>query len=70
MTSIGLLYDNGQGVPQDYVQAREWYEKAVAAGNAAAMTNIGRGGPYQRSREPAERAAGTSRQGSAADRKS
>ena len=26
------VYDNGRGVPQDYAKAREWYEKAAAAG--------------------------------------
>ena len=31
MNGIGLLYENGQGVPQDYAKAREWYEKAAAA---------------------------------------
>jgi TPR repeat protein len=41
MTNIGVLYHNGKGVQQDYQQARQWYEKAVAAGDAAAMTYIG-----------------------------
>ena len=25
------MYENGLGVKRDYVKAREWYEKAVAA---------------------------------------
>jgi uncharacterized protein len=34
MNSLGLLFKNGQGVPQDYTKAREWYEKAVAKDNS------------------------------------
>src|SRR6516225_1417378 len=41
MFNLGLLYDNGQGVTQDYVRAREWYEKAADEGNAEAMFNLG-----------------------------
>jgi hypothetical protein len=41
MFNLGLLYDNGQGVAQDYVKAREWYEKAADKGEASAMTNLG-----------------------------
>jgi len=37
----GVLYHNGQGVPQDYVQARQWYEKSAAQGNAHAQANLG-----------------------------
>jgi len=40
-TNRGLQYYNGQGVPQDYVQARQWYEKAAAQGNASAQNNLG-----------------------------
>ena len=36
------MYDYGKGVEQDYSKALEWYNKAVNAGNAAAMCNIGR----------------------------
>jgi TPR repeat protein len=35
------LYANGQGVRQDYVKAREWYEQAAAQGNASAQRNLG-----------------------------
>jgi TPR repeat protein len=31
MRNLGLLYENGHSVPQDYDKAREWYEKAAAA---------------------------------------
>ena len=39
--SLGLLYANGQGVPKDDVQARQWYEKAAAQGRADAQVNLG-----------------------------
>ena len=38
---LGLLYANGDGVPQDYAKARQWYEKAAARGYAMAQTNLG-----------------------------
>jgi len=28
--NLGILYDNGQGVAQDYGKARAWFEKAAA----------------------------------------
>ena len=31
----------GQGVPQDYAKAREWYEKAAANGSTDAMFSLG-----------------------------
>jgi hypothetical protein len=31
----------GGGVPQDYTQARQWLEKAAAAGTAGATVNLG-----------------------------
>src|SRR5574341_1040915 len=34
-------YDNEHGVPQDYLKAREWYEKAAAQGDAAAQSMLG-----------------------------
>jgi len=39
--SLGLMYDNGHGVPQDYAEAVKWYRKAVRQGNAAAQNNLG-----------------------------
>ena len=39
--NLGLLYVKGQGVPQDYVQGRQWYEKAAAQGRADAQVNLG-----------------------------
>ncbi|HSF67554.1 MAG TPA: tetratricopeptide repeat protein [Nitrospiraceae bacterium] len=38
---LGLLYDEGVGVPQDYRQAKEWFEKAAAQGHAGAQFNLG-----------------------------
>jgi hypothetical protein len=49
--NLALLYANGQGVPKDDAQARQWYEKAAAQGHAEAQVNLGillvyaRGGP-------------------------
>lgn len=35
------MYHNALGIPQDYQQARYWYEKAAAQGNADAQYNLG-----------------------------
>ena len=40
MNQLGLLYQNGFGVPQDYVKAREWYEKAAANGFELAKAHL------------------------------
>ena len=48
---LGLLYANGQGVPKDDAQARQWYEKAAVQDHVEAQVNLGmlfdygRGGP-------------------------
>jgi len=39
--NLGLLYDFGKGVPQDYGQARDWYLKAADQGFADAQFNLG-----------------------------
>jgi TPR repeat protein len=41
MNNIGLLYENGQGVPQDYRQAMVWYRKAADGGNSSAALQLG-----------------------------
>ena len=41
MTNLGVFYENGDGVAQDYAKAREWYEKAAEKGDERAMTNLG-----------------------------
>ncbi len=38
---LGLLYENGKGVPQDYKEAAKWYLKAAEQGNAIAQTGLG-----------------------------
>jgi hypothetical protein len=39
--NLGLMYDRGQGVPQDYAAAVSWFRKAVDQGNADAQTVLG-----------------------------
>jgi TPR repeat protein len=38
---LGQLYDEGTGVPQDYGQAKEWFEKAAKQGHVGAQVNLG-----------------------------
>lgn len=38
---LGLLYDEGSGVPQSSVQAKEWVEKAATQGHAGAQVHLG-----------------------------
>ena len=38
---LGVIYANGQGVPQDHAQAAAWYQKAAEQGNAWAQNNLG-----------------------------
>ncbi|MBA5866221.1 MAG: hypothetical protein GDA67_05920 [Nitrospira sp. CR1.3] len=38
---LGMLYSEGRGVPQDYVQAKQWFEKAAEQGHAGAQVNLG-----------------------------
>ena len=38
---LGLMYDIGQGVPQDYKAAVKWYSLAAEQGNAKAQSNLG-----------------------------
>ena len=39
--ALGLLYYEGKGVPQNYGQAKEWFEKAAKQGRAGAQVNLG-----------------------------
>lgn len=39
---LGWMYQRGLGVPQDYQQARAWYEKAGANGLANAIAHVGK----------------------------
>ena len=45
---LGLLYANGQGVPKDDAQARQWYEKAANQDHADAQVNLGSLYDYRR----------------------
>ena len=38
---LGLLYNEGAGVPQDYREAKRWFEKAAEQGYAEAQVNLG-----------------------------
>ncbi len=39
--NLGLMFDNGQGVSQDYAAAMSWYLRAAEQGHAAAQNNLG-----------------------------
>lgn len=39
--NLGVMYDNGNGVPQDYKKAVEWYTKAAEQGHIYAQFNLG-----------------------------
>ena len=39
--AIGIMYENGRGVPQNYGQAAIWYGKAADQGLADAQANLG-----------------------------
>ncbi len=39
--NLGLMYDEGKGVPQNYAEAIEWYRKAAEQGDAYAQHNLG-----------------------------
>ncbi|KAF9106097.1 hypothetical protein BGX29_010559, partial [Mortierella sp. GBA35] len=39
--NIGILYEDGRGVPQDYSQAMDWYSKAADQGDAVAQYCVG-----------------------------
>ena len=38
---LGVMYDNGHGVPQDYFEALNWYRLAAEQGDADAQFNLG-----------------------------
>lgn len=37
---LGMIYDRGQGVPQDYAEATRWYRLAAEQGDAVAQSNL------------------------------
>ena len=40
-TALGLMYMNGNGVPQNYAEAMKWFRKAAEQGYAQAQINLG-----------------------------
>ena len=38
---LGAMYDNGEGVPQNFAEAMKWYRKAADQGHATALLNLG-----------------------------
>ena len=41
MNNLGVMVEEGRGVPKDEAQALSWYRKAADLGNREAMSNIG-----------------------------
>ena len=39
--NLGVMYQDGKGVPQDYVEAIKWYRRAADQGGAGAQFNLG-----------------------------
>ena len=39
--NLGVMYYNGQGVPQDYKEAMKWFRMAAEQGHADAQYNLG-----------------------------
>lgn len=39
--NLGLMYVKGQGVPQDFAEARKWFRSAAAQGLGGALYNLG-----------------------------
>ena len=40
-SNLGIMYDLGEGVPEDDAEAVKWYRKAAEQGNADAQCNLG-----------------------------
>ena len=39
--NLGVMYDNGEGVPENDAEAVKWYRKAADQGDAIAQSNLG-----------------------------
>ncbi|MGP5070763.1 tetratricopeptide repeat protein, partial [Psychrobacter faecalis] len=39
--SLGLLYQDGKGVEQDFASAAKWYQKAAEQGHITSQFNLG-----------------------------
>jgi uncharacterized protein len=37
--NLGIMYDRGSGIPQDYITAHMWHNLAAASGNEKSVTN-------------------------------
>src|SRR4051794_7945623 len=40
MFNVGILYDNGKGVPHDAAEAARWFRKAAEQGQSKAQFNL------------------------------
>ncbi len=40
-TSLGIMYDNGEGAPEDDAEAVRWYRLAAEQGHVLAQSNLG-----------------------------
>lgn len=40
--TLGMMYEFGQGVPQDFCEAAKWYRRAAEQGDAEAQVSLGR----------------------------
>lgn len=40
-SNLGIIHLNGQGIMQDYQEARNWLQKAAESGSAEAQYNLG-----------------------------
>ncbi len=39
--NLGFMYNNGEGVPQNYAEAAKWYRRAAEQGQAEAQASLG-----------------------------
>ncbi|HXH04025.1 MAG TPA: FimV/HubP family polar landmark protein [Candidatus Competibacteraceae bacterium] len=39
--NLGVMYNTGKGVPQDYLEAAKWYRRAAEQGHVDAQNNLG-----------------------------
>lgn len=39
--NLGVMYEHGEGLPQDYAEAAKWYRKAAEQGHPPAQYNLG-----------------------------
>jgi TPR repeat protein len=38
--NLGVMYANGDGVPQDFAEAAKWFRKAADQGDTEAQSNL------------------------------